>query len=285
MQINGFTKIVGLFGDPVDHTLSPVMHNAAFRDLKINYAYLPFHVKKKELHQALKSLNALGIVGVNLTIPHKVEALKFVDKLDKQAKLIGAVNTIKLDSEKIKGYNTDGLGFIEALRRECKFVPKQKNVLVLGAGGAARAICVSLALNKVKKIIIANRTYGKAKDLAQYIGKRIKCKISYISLDEKELAKIACDIDLVVNCTSVGLNDIHARILKNSFFKKALNLKLVYDLIYSKKQTELIRNARKFGIKAFDGMSMLVCQGVLSSEIWTGIKPKLKIMKRALQNK
>lgn len=285
MLINGFTKIVGLFGDPIGHTLSPLMHNAAFRDLEINCVYLPFHVKKEELRHALKSLDLLGITGVNLTIPHKVGALKYVDKLDKQAELIGAVNTIKLDSGKIKGYNTDGLGFIEALKKECKFDPRQKTILVLGAGGAARAVCISLAINKAKKIIISNRTYDKAKKLVQYLDKKLKYRAICISLDKKKLENIASDIDLVVNCTSVGLIDPGTRILKKSFFKKALKLKLVYDLICSKKQTNLLKDAGQFGIKASNGIGMLVYQGALSFEIWTGRKPKLEIMKRALQNR
>ena len=285
MLINGATKIVGLFGDPVEHTLSPSMHNAAFDYLKLNYSYLPFNVKIKELKKALQALRALGIVGVNLTIPHKIEAIKYVDELDKQYRLIGAVNTVKCCNGKLKGYNTDGLGFLQAVKNDCDFNVENKIVLVLGAGGSAKAVAVSLAMNKVKKIIIANRTYSRARNLALYIRKKLNCNSVAMPLNGKALLGLAANIDLLVNCTSVGLGKKNISVVKKDFFKKALNLKLVYDIVYSDKQTNLIIDAKRSGIKAFNGMGMLLYQGAISFEIWTGIKPPLGIMRKALQKR
>jgi len=282
IEADGNTKIFGVFGDPVKHSLSPFMHNAAFRSLKLNCIYLPFWVKKSSLGNALKCVAALDICGVNLTIPHKAEAVKYLDELDEEAKLIGAVNTIKVENGKLKGYNTDGRGIIRALREDCKFNPKGRDILIIGAGGSARAVAIHLALNKARRIVIANRTRQRAKEIVRDIILHTGCNAIDIPLKESAITGEAGKIHLLINTTSIGMNPKDSRLVKEKFFKKASNLQLVYDLVYEPSRTQLLKDAKRWRIKAFNGMGMLLYQGALSFEIWTGKKAPLQIMKRAL---
>ena len=283
IDIDGNTKIVGVFGDPLGHTLSPLMHNAAFRYLKLNYVYFPFRVKKSSLNDALKGILTLNICGLNLTIPHKIEVMKFLDEIDDEAKLIGAVNTIKVENGRLKGYNTDGRGIFISLRKDCRFNPEDKNVLIIGAGGAARAIAIHLALCKARRIVIANRTRQKARKIAQDIVRQTNCDAIDIPLKESALIKESANIHLLINATSIGMNPADFRLVKEKFFERASNLQLVYDLIYNPPLTQLLKDAKKYHIKAFNGLGMLLYQGVLSFEIWTGKKAPVHVMRKALQ--
>lgn len=284
-EIGGNTRIVGVFGDPVEHTLSPAMHNAAFHYLKLNYIYLPFRVKKSSLRDALRGVVALDICGLNLTIPHKIEAMKFLDEIDEEAKLIGAVNTIKIENGKLKGYNTDGRGFFYSIYKDCGFNPINKRILIIGAGGAARAIAIHLSsrLGKSGKIIIANRTRSKARRIVEDIIKHNGCDTVDIPLKEGAINAETNNIHLLINATSVGMNPRDPEIVKEEFFKKASKLQLVYDLIYAPQQTQLLKDAEKYKVRVSNGLGMLLYQGALSFEIWTGKKAPIQVMRKALQ--
>ncbi len=189
MPITGHTRLVGIFGDPVKHTLSPAMHNAAFARLGMDYAYLPFEVKPEQLEQALRSLPALGVVGVNLTLPHKEQALKYLDVISYDAKLIGAVNTVRVERDCLSGYNTDGKGFLNAFILEAgiRRGPEGKKVCMLGAGGSARAVAVTLAMAGIKELAILNRTVERAQALANHLARHFpKLRVAAYPRTEQE---------------------------------------------------------------------------------------------------
>ncbi|HCX89355.1 MAG TPA: shikimate dehydrogenase, partial [Deltaproteobacteria bacterium] len=158
MNIDANTKITGILGHPIHHSLSPLMHNTVFKHLGLNYVYLPFDVKPGDLKDSINAIRCMNIVGVNLTIPHKERVIAYLDRIDTEAELIGAVNTVKNIDSELVGFNTDGKGFLESLKNDLGFSPKGKRILMVGAGGAARGILVSLALGGAKKISVANRT-------------------------------------------------------------------------------------------------------------------------------
>jgi len=282
MDISGRTRIVGIFGDPVEHSLSPSMHNAAFRSLGLDYAYVPFHVSRSGLGIALKGLFALDIKGVNLTIPHKVDALKYLSWRDREVKLIGAVNTVKVNAGGLFGYNTDGKGFILSLKKDCNFNPRKKNVLILGAGGAARAVVIKLASCGAGEITVTSPIKQELKQLAGDVKKRLGINIRTFLLGRSVPVAEAVRIHLLVNTTPVGMHADDPVLLPCEFFKKAGSLQLVYDVIYSPAKTRLLRTAASCGIQTSNGLGMLLYQGALAFEIWTGRQAPVDIMRKAL---
>ncbi|MEW6087502.1 MAG: shikimate dehydrogenase [bacterium] len=283
MIINGKTKITGIFGCPVEHTLSPVIHNTAFEYLGLNYVYLPFLVKPEDIKQSLAGIKTLGICGVNLTIPHKETCIPYLDFIDDDAGIIGAVNTIKLEKDKLKGFNTDADGFILSLKNETSFTkPKGKTVFVLGAGGSARAVVFALAREKTGHIIVANRNIDRAKKLVHELNKRFpQCVMDAVSLNEKNIEGYLQESSLLVNTTSVGLKHGDGLLINTNFLHKDL---LFYDLIYSPFGTKLLIEAKKRKLEAIDGLGMLIYQAVSAFEIWTGKKPPVKIIQHAVKN-
>ena len=279
MNINGSTKIVGVFGYPVKHTASPCMHNAAFEAIGLNWVYLPFEVKPELLESAVKALMPINIEGVNLTIPHKKAVVPFLDELSPEAEFIGAVNTIVKKGNKLVGYNTDGQGFIKALEEE-KISPEGKSILILGAGGAANAIIYQLLVEGAKRIIVANRTVEKAKALGKHFKE--KGKIEVLHLDNSMKSSIK-DIDILINTTSVGMKEADLLLVDEDVLAKSLEA--VVDIIYSPLETKLLRTAKKKGIKTVNGLGMLLHQGALSFELWTGKKAPMKVMRKALYKK
>jgi shikimate dehydrogenase len=280
LNISGHTKIVGILGDPVTHTLSPKMHNAAFEYLGLDYVYLPFDVKPKGLKQALDGLLGLNIVGVNVTIPHKQAALNYMDELSDDAKRLGAVNTIKVRGGRLLGANTDSQGFIASLETEADFSVWGKSILLLGAGGAARAVAFSLANMGIGRLAIANRTIVRAKELISQV-KQLAPGLEAVSLSltGDELEKYIAEAQIIINATSIGLKPgdsppINTRLIHSG--------QLVYDLLYNPPQTKLLAEAQANGAKTQNGINMLIYQGALSFEIWTGKKAPLEVMRKAL---
>ncbi|CAB3289963.1 Shikimate dehydrogenase (NADP(+)) [Methanocaldococcus lauensis] len=278
-MIDAKTKVVGLIGHPVEHSFSPIMHNAAFKDKGLNYVYLAFDVLPEKLKYVIDGAKALGIVGFNVTIPHKVEIIKYLDELDESAKLIGAVNTIKIENNKAVGYNTDGIGARLSLEEEIGKV-KDKTILILGAGGAARAVAFELA--KDNNIIIANRTVEKAEKLAKEIAEKLNKKFGE-EVKFSSLNNDFSDVDIIINATPVGMypNVDVEPLIKADQIKPDM---VVMDLIYNPLETTLLKEAKKVGAKTINGLGMLIYQGAVAFKIWTGIEPNIDVMKNAIIN-
>ncbi len=279
MQADGSTTLVGVFGHPIAHTASPAMHNAAFSALGMNWMYLAFDVDPANLRSALHGARDMGLRGLNLTVPHKVLALDIVDEVDPEAARLGAVNTVSIENGKLRGFNTDGYGIARAIREEFNFGFKGKRVLVLGAGGAGRAIAVKAALDGALRVYVANRTVSKIEPILSEISKT-RSEGRPVELTPVALAAIMPDIDLVINATSVGLREGESLLLPSTLFGPQL---FVYDTIYRPTETVLLKTAAEAGARTANGLSMLLHQGVKSFEIWTGRKAPLAVMRRALR--
>ncbi|MGC8817422.1 MAG: shikimate dehydrogenase [Candidatus Hadarchaeum sp.] len=273
----GELKVFMLIGDPVEGSLSPAMMNAAFRALKLNYIYVAVRVPQKLLESAITGARKIGIAGLNVTIPHKIAVMKFLDGLDESASLAGAVNTIKNSRGKLLGFNTDGEGALRNLEERIGRVRGRK-VLLLGAGGAARAIAFSL-LCAGAELTIANRTLARAEELAALIEKKLGKKLKIISMDPNKLKKAIADAEVLINATSVGMRPkVNETLVTADMMHRNL---IVYDIVYKPLRTRLLREAGKAGAMTIDGLGMLVRQGALALEIWTGRRAPIKVMEAA----
>ncbi len=275
--ISGKTRICGIIGDPIEHTMSPAMHNAAFKEMGLDYLYIPFRVRREELAEAIEGMKALNIRGLNVTIPHKVAVIPFLDEVDPLAEKIGAVNTIVNDDGILRGYNTDATGFLESLL-EKGIEPNGKNVVVLGAGGASRAVSFSLA-KKVRQMVILNRRLELdwAEELAGKLSQIFQKEVEAMELVEKNLAAALEKAAILVNATSVGMSpDIDATPVASGLLKPGL---VVFDLVYNPIKTRLLREAEQAGARTISGLDMLVRQGALAFEKWTGLKAPGKVMR------
>lgn len=287
MQVDGYTRICGIFGCPVHHTFSPAMHNAAFTALGLNFIYVPFQVPAERLPAAVAAIRALGLVGVNITIPHKEAVLPYLDELSREADIIGAVNTIVNQNGRLVGHNTDGRGFLQALAEQVSFDPAGKCVLILGAGGAARSVAVELALAGANRLFLVNRSPERAETLANLLLKKIvSADISVAPwLDEKGEKVLADGVvcaDLIVQTTPVGMHPAAGECVPFPF-----NLlrpdQIVCDLIYNPPETRFLESARLAGAKTINGMGMMIYQGALAFTLWTGYPAPIEVMRQALQ--
>ncbi len=265
INLNAETKIYGIIGYPVRHSLSPLFQNKAFEELDINAVYLPFEVHPDSLKSAIEGIRALNISGVNVTLPHKEKALDFVDELSEEVIKIGSLNTIKNDRNKLIGFNTDYIGFLESIKELTTL--KNKKALVLGAGGTSKAIIYALLKEKAN-VFLWNRTKEKALSIRESF-KNIEIMDS-IESSIKEM-------DIIINTTSVGLKDDDKPIFNYDTIREN---QVVFDVIY--KETALIKKAKEKGAKTLNGLYMLLYQGAKSFEIWTGVKAPLEAMKKAL---
>lgn len=278
MNISGNTKICGIIGHPIDHTLSPAMHNAAFRELDLDLIYIAFDVESKNLHESISGIRSLGMHGLNVTIPHKEDVIKFLDEIESEAKKIGSVNTIVNKDSQLVGHNTDGIGAIKALK-DNEVDLKEKKILLLGAGGSAKSI--AFALSKfVKKIIILNRTEERAEKLADNLKSMFDIEIAWDHLSKKAVHKNLMDADILINATSVGMNPESDCLVKSEWLTSRI---CIFDIVYSPNGTKLIQNAKKIGARAIDGIDMLVYQGAIAFKIWTGREPPIDVMKEAIK--
>lgn len=281
MNISGKTKVVGIFGYPIAHSLSPLLHNAAFEKLKMDFVYLPFLIKPPELKRAVQGIKALNLIGINVTVPHKQAIIPFLDELSPEASLIGAVNTVHHCQGKLIGYNTDGAGFIESLSQEGGFDPRGKRVLLLGAGGAASAITFSLVEKKVSELFIANRTFKKAQELVDRLKKTASssCYLAPLKLGELSGTNLLPKIDLLINATSLGMFPEDPPPLSPHWLLSSL---FYYDVVYNRR-TQLLKAAADKQIRYLDGQEMLIHQAALSFNIWTNQKAPLRKMRRVIQ--
>ena len=280
-KVKSTTSIYGIFGHPVAHSLSPVMHNNAFSELDLDCVYVAFDILPTKIGEAVSGIRALGISGINVTIPHKETIIPMLDEISSDALLVGAVNTVSNVDRKLVGFNTDVGGLLRALKEELDYTPEGTKAFLVGAGGAARAAIVALCKNYVSEIILVNRTLPKAQLLAEEFKDHFpKVEFTPVKLDDEEsINKALPGSDIVINASSAGMKDNDPLDLPLYLLPKHAG---VYDLVYDPKETQLIRDAKKLGIPAFSGHSMLLYQGVEAFEIWTGLGAPVEIMKRAL---
>jgi len=280
MVISGKTEIFAVIGDPIEHTLSPAMHNAAFEHLRLDYVFLAFRVTPDEIEKALQGVRALGIRGLNVTMPHKHAVTEFIDEADATVKFLRSANTILNQRGRLRGFNTDGIGAAKALKNSGIDLAGKK-VLLLGAGGAAKAIAFTLA-KEVDEICILNRDGMKARELANLLepfGKRVAGD----ELSPKRIQQELNDSDVLINATSAGMApNTSESLVKASWLRTDL---YVMDLVYNPNETKLIQEARAVGAKVITGVEMLLYQGAASFEIWTQCKAPVDVMRNALLNK
>jgi shikimate dehydrogenase len=285
IMINGKTKLLGVLGWPVEHSFSPLMHNAALAKAGINGAYLPIPVAPAHLNQVVKSLVNMGFIGVNVTIPHKEAVSDLCDFLSPLAAITRSVNTLHFKDQKIYGSSTDAYGAIENLKSHGHSL-KNKRIALIGNGGAARALAWAFCLNdpsvdyNIKSLTIVGRNLQKVQNLCLEIGQgHSRLKPGYLAI--KDLPSILADTDLVINATSVGMSPNSEDSPFDTSVLESHNI--VYDIVYNPIKTKLLCEAELLGCPIVTGLGMLVYQGALSFETWFEQKPDIEIMKKALQ--
>jgi len=271
-------KIYGVLGYPVKHSLSPSMHNAAFKALKIDAEYRFFEVAPSDLNKFFDALMEKGICGLNVTVPYKERVISFLSSLSEEAKLIGAVNTIKISGKGLEGFNTDGEGFLKHLKEDLKFDPAGKNIAVIGAGGAAKAVSVYLSRTRPARISIYDIDTQKAKNLVHHLKENFS--IPKINAAESVEGLDIRHCELLINATPVGMKESDPCIVNEGLITDKI---LVYDLIYNPKETKLLKLAREKGARVSNGLGMLLYQGMVSFEFWTGRKAPKAVMQDALR--
>ncbi|MFQ3548588.1 MAG: shikimate dehydrogenase [Armatimonadota bacterium] len=275
MIITGKTKVLGVFGHPIAHSVSPAMHNAAIKALGLDYIYVPFHVLPELLESAVTGTRALNISGFNVTIPHKENVIKYLDDISKTAERIRSVNTVVNKDNKLYGHSTDGEGFIRSLEASFGNIIGCKTA-ILGAGGSARAVGYALA-DANCSIVFFNRTVKRAVELADELNNYYSRKVaSALSLSDDLLSESLKDIDLIVNTTSVGMSPDNDGIPISPLFLGSDHM--VYDLVYNPLQTRLVFEALEKGARAANGLGMLVYQGAVAFEMWTGKPAPVDVM-------
>ena len=277
--VSGKTRVVGIIGSPISHSLSPVMHNAAFAACSLDYVYVPFAVAPDNLHQAVCGLKVLGVCGFNVTIPHKTAIIPYLDSLDESAESAGAVNTVVSGSTGFIGYNTDGDGLVDSLQMDLDFAPPSGRILIMGAGGAARGAIAALCRSGAKGIVICNRSQGKAEYLAHYFSVRYPDTCITVAAVEKMDVKFLTSISLVLNTTSLGMNGEEIKGFNPAHLPAHSK---IYDMVYSQVVTPLVKSASSSGLRAVNGLGMLVAQGERAFKIWTGQNAPEGVMRQAL---
>ncbi len=295
-MVDGKTRILGVIGDPIEHTFSPAMHNAGLNALGLNYTYLPFHVREDRLGECIQGAKAMGIKGLNVTIPHKTNVIKHLDDIDQVASMIGAVNTIQFiydednessnqnneSSVRTKGFNTDGYGCVRAIEEKTSI--KDKKVTVTGAGGAARAVAFQIANSGIDELSILNRNVNKAESLASDLKanlERIGIDININSYDLDNLKKELSDSDIFIDTTPIGMypNVNDKPIASADMLHEDL---VVNDIVYTPLETSLLKEAKLANAKIVYGYKMLLYQGIRSFEIWLNQEAPVDVMEKAL---
>ncbi len=274
------TNLYAVWGHPIQHSLSPVMHNAAFQSLKLNAAYVAMDVAPTDLTQAIRGAAALGLSGINLTVPHKESALRHIDRVDAEARAIGAVNTLKRVGRSWSGTNTDGRGFLRAVYEHVSWRPRGQRVLILGAGGAARSIAVAVARGGARWVGIANRTARRGQQLVRRLRTLgPAADVQGLSLRPEVIRPALDECDLLVNATSVGLRRSDRSLIHARWMAPPL---IVCDVVYNPPDTKLIAAAKRQQLRTINGLGMLLHQGALALEWWTGREAPISVMRRAL---
>ena len=272
---------LGVIGSPIGHSISPAFQQAALDHAGINAAYLAYDVAAEDVGEFVRGLRAPGVMGINITAPHKGAVIPFLDEIDDWATAAGAVNTIVNRQGRLTGHNTDGSGFLRALQDESGFSPKGRGALVLGAGGAARAVVLALSRDKVSSLTIANRTVSKAQGMAELAQENGVAAAAAIPLERDSLTQAAQEAELIVNCTSMGMtrgpDEGGTPLTRDQIPPSAL----VNDLVYNPRVTPLLREAEAAGAQTLGGIHMLVYQGATAFEMWTGKPAPVAVMLEA----
>lgn len=275
-MISNDRQLIGLLGSPVKHSKSPLMHNTLFEKYGLKYEYIAFNVAEGDLESATNGLRALNFVGANVTVPHKVAIIPYLDAISPEAAKIGAVNTLVNKNGRLIGYNTDGVGYLRSLAEETNVDLADKNVLLLGTGGAARAIACALSDQNIKSLTILSRDTKKAEKLLNRIGCKIPAEIAIID----EIHKYIGGADLIINATTVGMSP---GVDKTLVPKELIcSNQLISDIVYNPLVTRLLREANEQGATTHSGLGMFVYQGALAFEKWTGILPDINFMKETV---
>ncbi|PIE36204.1 shikimate dehydrogenase [candidate division KSB3 bacterium] len=279
-QANYKAELVGVFGHPVAENPTIVMQEAAFRACELNWRYLTIEVLPEDLGDAFKGLRAMNMQGINLTIPHKVEVLKYLDEVAPDAALMGAVNTVRRDGDRLIGENTDGKGFLRSLRDDAQVDPSGKRVVILGAGGAARAIGVELALAGTSHITIVNRSVERGQELVNLLNDKTQTAAAVVEWNSSY--KIPPETDVLVNATSIGLfPDIEAK--PDISYESLTSEMVVCDVIPNPPRTPFLQEAESRGAATLDGLGMLVYQGAIGFTMWTGVEAPVQVMHQSLK--
>lgn len=283
MKITGTTKLLGILGDPVSHSLSPLMHNRACEELGLDICYVPLNVKADQLAMAIDGLRAMRFLGANITIPHKVSALALMDKLADSARNVGAVNTVVNKNGLLTGHNTDGAGFIRSLEDVTSIDYAATSVVLLGAGGAARSIAFALAEKKVSRIVIINRTQERAVELKRLLEHDFSSLEIVVKGTDDEYGDDISAGKLVINATSTGLE---ADLKSAPVWVDRLTIDhVVCDIIYrAQEKNPLLVAARDKGATTLGGLGMLLHQGVIAFHLWTGIEPPVDVMRNSIES-
>jgi shikimate dehydrogenase len=273
--MDSHTVLFGVIGDPIRHSKSPVMLNRAFRETGVNGVYAAFHVKPERLGEAIAGLRAFGFRGLNVTIPHKIEVMAHLDEIHEGARAIGAVNTIVNEDGRLIGYNTDGIGYVRSLKEEAEPELAGKKILVLGAGGASRGILWALNRENPSAVWLANRTWDKARELADSFAQSQASRISPIRWEE--LRDVGAEADIVINTTSVGMSpNVADTPIDPSWLKPDA---VASDLIYNPLTTAFLQQAQERGCRIHGGLGMFIYQGAYAFEYWTGLPAPARAMR------
>jgi shikimate dehydrogenase len=281
MTISGKTRVCGVIGDPIEHSLSPTIQNAAFNHLELDFVFLAFRVKAADLENAMRGMHGLGIHGLNVTMPHKSAVIGCLDEVDFTVRFLGSANTILNRDGKLSGFSTDGVGALKALL-ENGLDLSGKKVLLLGAGGAAKAIAFVL-VPEVGELAILNRSTEKAEELAETLGHMFNRKVVGGALSPDAIKATLRDSDVLVNATSAGMKpNLNQSIVAPQWLRSDLT---VMDIVYDPVETRLAKDAKAAGAKIVSGVEMLIYQGAASFEIWTGKPAPIEVMRKAALNK
>jgi shikimate dehydrogenase len=273
-------ELVGVFGHPVAENPTIIMQEAAFDALGLNWRYLTIEVHPQDLENAVKGLRAMNMRGINLTIPHKVKVLKYLDEVAPDAALIGAVNTVRREGNKLIGENTDGKGFLQSLKQDAGTIPEGKLIVILGAGGAARAISVELALAGAGHITIVNRNISRGQELVRLLNEKTKTIAKFVEWDTDY--NVPPETDILVNATSIGLFP-DTDIMPNIDYDSITDSMIVCDVIPNPPRTAFLQEAEAHGATTLDGLGMLVYQGAIGFKMWTGLEAPVDVMYQALK--
>lgn len=276
------TKLAVLLGNPLGHSFSPAMHNAVFEKLGMDCCYFPVEVTAENLKTVFSGLTRMNILGLNVTIPHKVRILDLLDDIDPLAAAIGAVNTICIENGRSKGYNTDGEGFILSIEKGLNLSVARKKFFILGCGGAARAVAMTLAAKGAGQVFLCNRTLSKAEALSADINRVFERRSSVISREFQTMAEALSACDVLINTTSVGMHPhVDCMPLDELLLFKGL---AVADIVYNPLMTRLLQAAQNRGCPIVNGLGMLVYQGAASFKLWTGVYPPVREMFEVLHH-